>query len=646
MTKKRTSTSIATSESPTSFLNKWGRWILLAFGFLLYANTLGHDYTQDDAIVIYDNMYTVKGFAGIPGLLTKDTFYGFFKEEGKANLVSGGRYRPFTPIMFAVEYQLFGKRPMIGHFINALLYGLLGLCIFVLLNRIFSFRNDFTAHFEWVVFACAILFVAHPVHTEAVANIKGRDEIMSMLGAIVATLFIVKNIEPNSRKYTLFSFVSFLIALLSKENAITFLAIIPIILYFFYQQKTPAVLKSMLPVFVATIVFLLMRTAVLGFDMGGSPTELMNNPFLKLVNGQYVAFTFFEKSATILYTLGKYLMLLILPHPLTSDYYPRHIDRMSFADLGVLMSLFIYLLLIVLAVYYYKKDRLITFCIVYFLATLSIVSNVVFPIGTNMSERFLFMPSLGFCLLLPALLYKATKKGLTAFYITAVLAGIFSVKTLTRNTVWKNDFTLFTTDVTVSKNSAKILNAAGGALSTEAPKEKNASKKEAMLRKALGYLTQATKIHPGYKNAYLLTGNCHFYLNEFDKSIASYKKALDIDPGFKDAYNNLAVAYRDAGRFAGEKQNNLIAAQAYLNKSYEMNPKDTETLRLLGIAYGIGGQHQQALPFFQKVVELEPKNAGAFLNLSNAYKYLGDIVNATKYKEMALKIDPNVESKK
>jgi hypothetical protein len=97
--------------------------LVFAFGSLLYLNTLTHEFTQDDAIVIYDNMYTTKGISGIKGLFTKDTFFGFFKEEGKAKLVSGGRYRPLTPAMFALEYQIVGKNPFLGHLINILLYG-------------------------------------------------------------------------------------------------------------------------------------------------------------------------------------------------------------------------------------------------------------------------------------------------------------------------------------------------------------------------------------------------------------------------------------------------------------------------------------------------------------------------------------------
>ena len=78
---------------------------LFVLSVLLYANTFQHDFAQDDAIVITDNMFTTEGFSGLSGLFQYDTFYGFFKEEGKDKLVSGGRYRPLTPAMFAVEYE-------------------------------------------------------------------------------------------------------------------------------------------------------------------------------------------------------------------------------------------------------------------------------------------------------------------------------------------------------------------------------------------------------------------------------------------------------------------------------------------------------------------------------------------------------------
>lgn len=185
----------ATNAYPKVAVGLWKyRLGILLLSILLYANTLSHDYTQDDAIVIYDNMFTTEGFSGISGLLKYDTFYGFFKEEGKASLVSGGRYRPLTPVMFAVGWQLFGKNPFIGHLWNLLFYAIIGLLIFELIRR-FSPRK----RIDWTIiaFVSALLFVAHPVHTEVVANIKGRDEIMTLLGALISLITAIKAFQTK-----------------------------------------------------------------------------------------------------------------------------------------------------------------------------------------------------------------------------------------------------------------------------------------------------------------------------------------------------------------------------------------------------------------------------------------------------------------
>ena len=79
-----------------------------------------------------------------------------------------------------------------------------------------------------------------------------------------------------------------------------------------------------------------------------------------------------------------------------------------------------------------------------------------------------------------------------------------------------------------------------------------------------------------------------------------------------------------------------------LQKANQLTPTDSETVRLLGVAYGMTGNHEKAIEYFTKVVELNPDNAGAFLNLSNAYKYIGDETNARIFMEKALSIDPNV----
>lgn len=211
--------------------------------------------------------------------------------------------------------------------------------------------------------------------------------------------------------------------------------------------------------------------------------------------------------------------------------------------------------------------------------------------------------------------------------------------------VWESDFKLFTTDVKTSTRSAKILNAAGGTLTDKAFKETDEGKKKQMLEEALGYLNQAIEIHPTYKNAYLIMGNAHYYLQNFDAAITAYGNALKIDPDFKDAFNNQAISLREAGKFAGEKQNDLIKAETYLLKAYQMNANDTETTRLLGVLNGIKGNHQQAADYFGKVVALEPNNAGAHLNLSNASRNAGDNIKAEIHLKKALELDPQIMQK-
>lgn len=624
----------------------WHYWLVFLLGCGLYLNTLFHEFTQDDAIVIYDNMFTTQGISGWKGLFTKDTFFGFFKEEGKANLVSGGRYRPFTPAMFALEYQFFGKNPLPGHLINILLYGFLCLVIYILMLLLAGGTRP-PSSARYFALATAILYAAHPVHTEAVANIKGRDEIMSMLGSILALYFTVKAYDLGQKKYVLFAGLSLFVALLSKENAITFLAVIPLALYVFRNVSFGGALAKSLILLVPAALFMLVRTAVLGIDMGGTPTELMNNPFLKIADNSYVPFSAGEKMATIMFTLGKYMQLLIFPHPLTHDYYPRHIDIMHFTDPGVLVSILVYAGLVFVAVTGLMKRSVLGFGAAYFLITLSIVSNVVFPIGTNMSERFLFMPSLGFAVMAAYMLekYLNRDKALGLLAVVGLIAAAYGFKTITRNNVWKSDFLLFTTDVKTSVNSAKVLNAAGGALTTEGSKEKDPARQKQMMTEALGYLQKAVAIHPNYKNAYLLMGNANYYLKEYENAIKAYDNALRIDPNYRDANTNLAVALRDAGRQAGEVQNDLIKAEVYLNRSYGLSPNDPETTRLLGVLNGIKGNHDEAVKYFEKVVEADPKNASSLLNLSNALRNAGNTVRADELLQKALSIDPQVLTK-
>ncbi|MEZ4989754.1 MAG: tetratricopeptide repeat protein [Saprospiraceae bacterium] len=636
------------------WMSNRGLHLAVIFGLtcILYANTLFNDYALDDAIVITDNMYTQEGISGIPGILGKDTFYGFFKEEGKAQLVAGGRYRPLSLILFAIEYQLFGQQAWIGHLMNILYFGLTGVLLYLLLLQLFQIRfaKDY-AYF--VALVSALIFVAHPIHTEAVANIKGRDEILSLLGSLSALYFSLRAFLEKKPLLNIVAGGLFFLGLLSKENAITFLAIVPLSYYLFTKISVGQQVKQLGPFALVAILFLVIRFSILGgFSLGDPPMELMNNPFLKIVGDQWMPFTFAEKLATIFYTLGKYILLLIFPHPLTHDYYPQQIYLMSWGDPMVLLSLVVYLGLAVYGIIRLMKRDPLSYGILFYLITLSIVSNILFPVGTNMSERLIFMPSVGFCIVLAILAWRLIKRAQKNFTPTVAGLGLivmlFGLKTVLRNPAWKDNFTLFSTDIYHSPNSAKLRNAMGGELLTQSLQVADENTQKEMWQEAAGHLNEALHLHPTYKGAYLLLGNAYNYLQQYEQSIAAYQKAINISNNDDDelAQNNLAITYRDAGKYAGEKQGDLNKALQYLQLADQLRPNEYETLRLLGVANGMGGRQQQAIDYFSRAAELEPNNADAWFNLGAAYMQAGQVEAGQRYLDKAREIDPEVEQKR
>lgn len=661
-----------------SLLRKLG-WLVFFIAVAVYANTLLHDYTLDDAIVIYDNEFTTRGLAGIPGLLKYDTFRGFFKQEGKEKLVSGGRYRPLTPVMYAVEVQLFASpkrdpngqvvrdanghviydpyedgRPntvkFVGHLVNVLLFALTCWLLLWLVHRLLREAGWSEAGAVWAAAGTALLFAVHPIHTEVVANIKGRDEIVALLGSLLALYGTLQAHRQRRPSWHLVAAVVFFLALMAKENAITYVAVVPLVGYFFLRKSFGASLQSMLPYLAAAVVFLAIRTSILGWDFGGTPPrELMNNPFLKLVNGQWVDFTWPEKMATIFYTLGKYVQLLVWPHPLCHDYYPRAIPLVTFANGWVLFSMALYAAMLIAAVLGFSQRKVYSFAILYYLITLSIVSNVVFPIGTNMGERFIFMPSVGFCLGVAAVLWQWQGK---ALYNNSWLVGLGVVllllagRAVVRNPVWKDNYTLFTTDVAIQPNSAKLRTAAGGELVTRSIRPENSQRKRQMLEQGIAHLLEAVKIHPTYKNAFLLLGNAYHYLEDYETSIEYYERALQIDPQYAEARTNLAITYANAGRYYGEQRGDLQKAIEYLKKAEALNPNAYETLRLLGVAYGIGGDNEQAVKYFQRALALRPDDPDALYNLATALYRAGRSNEAEQYFQKARTIDPDIDKKR
>lgn len=642
--------------------------IIVLFAFVFYGNTVLNDYTLDDAIVITQNDFTQKGINGIKDIFSTELFTGFFKV--KKDLVAGGRYRPLSVATFALEVEIFGQNPYISHFINVLLFGIIGILLYLLLLRLFKkfpYRGKWYLDFPLIA---TLLYLAHPIHTEVVANIKGRDELLSLMGVLIAFIYTLKYLDTRSSKYLLFSFFAFLCSMFSKEIGVTFLVTIPLALWFFTDSKWKNIFVSLTPLLASTFLYFIVRGAVLGDQTAKVIPELMNDSFLYMTDGQ--------KFATITYTMGIYLKLIFFPHPLTYDYYPYHIPVTEWSHWHAFGSLILLLMLVVVAFKGLRHKTVVSFGIFFYAITLAPVSNILFPIGAFMNERFVFVASLGFCIILawfiavkfPQILKNDIRKTRMIPVFLIVIFSLYGFKTITRNMDWKNDFTLFTTDVKVSVNGAKSNCSAGGKLIEEATKPGNEAKRNEYLKQAIKYLNHSLEIYPAYGDALLLLGNAWFeYDKNYDSTLIAYKSLLRLNPNHNQVYTNLEIIFKNLdsadykikvyqdlfsinpnrfevnytlGNLYGRFKNDLPRSTWYLNRAVALNPKNAFAMKDLGVAYGMSMKYDSSIYFFKKAVELEPKDAQIYLNIGISYMNVNQKDEAQKYFRKAKELDPKI----
>ena len=201
--------------------NKW-LGIMGVFCFLLYSNTIGNDYNLDDELVTIKHRLTSKGISAISEIFASPYYQDEFGYSYE--------YRPVTLAVFALEHQFFGDNPHVSHFFNVILFVLCSLLVFIFIRKLFPDSNSF-----FPVIA-TILFIIHPLHTEVVASIKNRDEILGLLGGLCSAYSLLKFIQSKNVLW-FFGMVLFLISgILSKGSVISFVFVLPIIVLI--KEKT------------------------------------------------------------------------------------------------------------------------------------------------------------------------------------------------------------------------------------------------------------------------------------------------------------------------------------------------------------------------------------------------------------------------
>jgi protein O-mannosyl-transferase len=673
--------------------------ILIFLVIVLYSNTLRNEFALDDTMMITENKFTKGGFEGLKKIFTTDAFSGYLG-EGKT-LLPGGRYRPLSQAIFNIYHSIFGLKPFGLHLINVLIFLITAVLVFKNLRDLLG--SDRKKLFS-VAFIASLLYVSHPIHTEVVANIKSLDLLLSMLFSMVSLHYSISYYRTGKHKYLLGLGLSFFLGILSKETSLTFFAIIPLAMYYFsdFNIKKLVISQSVLSLVVA--IYFLMRWNAIGETLNVEVFELLNDPFL----GTTIA----QKYATIFYTWFIYIKLLIIPYPLTHDYYPYAIEIKSWANIMVILSFILHfsaLIYSVLDIFKAFKNKvkpgLISFGILFYLIIFTISSNLIIGIGTFMNERFIFIADIGIFIIIGHFIINyINKKPEKAKIVTNAIIGviiIFSVLTITRNTAWKDDFTLFRTDVEVSENSAKCTVSAGGKSYEAALKEKNIKQRNNLLIEAQRWVNKGVSIHPKYFQGWLLLGNIKYELGKFDEALISYNNCLAISSRNNDVLNNMhnlviksreandlitsnaaikvlltnnyqitkikflqainlekaskidssllvlneiikldtsyADAYNKLGQMTGQYKGDMVKAEELLLKSYELKRTNPSTLENLGTLYAITGDLNKALYYFKESWKSDQNNQQIYKNIINAYMNLGNIDEAKKWENEAVK---------
>ncbi|MCW3104211.1 MAG: bacteriophage receptor-2C outer rane subunit [Bacteroidetes bacterium] len=611
--------------------------IISALALLLYANTLKHGFVLDDVAVIERNTIVKEGISGIPKLLSTFYWQGFWESNA-------GLYRPMSMVMFAVEYQLSPDNPAIHHFMNILLYAIVCCLLYRTFSRLFERTNPL-----FFLFA-TLLFVVSPLHTEVVANIKSRDEILALLFFLLCCNYLYFKTEGNKMLAMLLSAFFFFLSLLSKEGAIIFL---PLIFLFDYlkEKNIITILRNRLNLIITSVVWLLLHQYVI-HSAGSAVIQYTRN------DNSLVGASFIEQKATALGIFARYLMKLVYPYQMSYDYSFNQIPVIGLFSPLALLGLFLFGLTVFAGFRYFRKDPFIGIGIAFILLPLFLTGNLFFNIGATMADRFLFVSTIGSSLLICWLVFYLSKTDLLknfpasrAAYVFIPVLLLFSVKTYTRNADWKDDPTLFASDVKTVPNSARAHYNYATALMNNMYKKTDA---EAEAQKEFGL---CLSIDPSYYDALINSGSLYSRRKEYAAAIGTYRKALLINSQDHQLYANMgesfyrsqqpdsAIVYLDKAHTLGNRMigsYNILGTAWFTKKEYDKACKEYEkglqvdsTSADLYLNYGnalaMSNRDQEAIRAFNRSYKLNPENPQPLYFLALTYNKLGDTLNANMY---------------
>jgi len=579
--KNQPARTIRRDHNPSSWLQmprNTQLFIIACAALLVYANSIGGQFVFDDTVIIQGN----KSIQGLGPAQLKEIFGGHYWKVVESQ---GGLYRPVVMLSYAFNNALGGENPAGYHLLNILIHTANGILLFLILELLFA-RRAFS-------FLSSLFFVLHPIRTEGVASIVGRAESLSALFLLLAWYAYIKCRKDHKGKWLWLSAICFALAALCKESAFAFI-IFPLFTDWVLERGRPAAqlfnraaVWRYLPFGATLLVVLALRVIILG---GLSPLYINPN------SNPLAALGIWGRSINATSVFARYLGLLILPINLSADY--------SFNQIPIVASILPWhawapLLLLALLlggmVVSFRRAPEYFFCGFVFFSSFLLTSNWIQPIGTIMGERLMYFPAIGYDCLLALLLIRgmANKSWQRVWQAAVILILVgYGVRVIGRNSDWKDNYSLFSSALQTSPNSA-------------------------LVQANYATLTLMEKNNPA-------------------EAAEHARLAVQISPRDPAARFTLARAYARLGQLP-----QAVDAYAEVVRLAPRTSGGANALSEMAEVYESMGKHDKATGCYETLVEWRPKDVAGHLALQRAYRRLGQNDKAAKTLERVAAIAPN-----
>ncbi len=575
--------------APISLASPWSTaWLVLVLCALApYANTLLNGFVYDDNTQVMNNPY-IQNFHHLREIFTT-TVWSYIGIQGVTNY-----YRPVMTLGYLMCYHVFGPLAYGFHLASVLLHAAVVCGLFLVTWSLLQRRD--------VAFGSALMFALLPIHSESVAWIAAVTDLELTFFYLLTFYFFLAlpgSMRGRPTQVRLGLAGSFVLALLSKEQALTLPVLATAYEHWYRDDRAATSFKQKLSrygvLWLLALAYVLFRVRLLG---SFAPVTQMRS------------LSYYQSLLSAVALLGQYLWKVVWPVRLCAFYVFS--KSTSILDRRVIVGLAASALTAALFVALWRRERAVSFGVLWFLVTLAPVLNARWMAANVFAERYLYLPSAGFCWIAGwgwgRLWALGSGRGSRARRVlvaaSCALAALGSVRIVTRNRDWRSDVRLYTVTLAASPDAYPIRNNLG-ALYWHLGDVKAAERE----------WNQALRLNP--QNAIVLNnlGLLCAKGKRYDDAIDYFRRAMRLKPNYTDPHLNLGSAYAETGL--------KEAAELQLRVAVALSPLNTRARNELGKLYFDAGRLAEAEEQFRRSVESEP-NVVAYDSLGDIYTRRGE----------------------